>query len=311
MAADASSIIYGSAGTGIGGLKEDFEGLIPWGGRGVPIWDLIPEGKKATNYNVETDTESIEARTDKAIAFGADFTFGAQNETSKISNYVGQFAETWELGEEVDDADLAGRKSEAKRRQVLAVEQLLRGQELAICTNATKAAGSSGTAATVGGFPYWVTSNTFTPTSLTEDDLVDAMQAIAEHTERYDTQFIVAGRANIIRACQKFTNASDSDVRFELKSGALNRKLTSLVTAFGTAIFVPCGSVAQDVAWVLDMPSWEQRFMGKSGIKHIKVNWPDGQKGQSAGLAYQGAFTSKLTLICKDEKRNAKITVTP
>lgn len=310
MAAHASSTIYGAGGTGIGGLKEDFDSLISWGSRGAPFFDLLKEGPKATNNMVEIDTESIEAPASKRRAFGADFAFGVQNETSKIHNYTALFDETWELSKESANALVAGRNSEMKRRMTVAVKQLLRGVEKDLIQSDARAAGSSGVAAQPGGLEYWITTNTYTPASLTESDVTGALEDIVGYTDDASKQYILLGKTDIIGACQQFTTATDSNVRFALKNGELSRKLTTLTTAFGEVILVPCGNVDTNDAFILDMETWELRFMGSNGFEHVWKDKPD-KNGQSSGHAYRGNYSTILTLMSKDERRNARITVTP
>jgi hypothetical protein len=310
-----SASIYGASAAGIGGLKEDFKTLTQNGSRKSPFFDLLKEGPRAEANQVSVDVETIAAPSSLKVATGASFAFGTQNETSSIYNYVQESQKTWELGVKSDNARYAGRESERKRRQTVAVQELKRGIEYDILNSSARAAGNntSPTAAAAGGLPYWITTNVDTTPVITQDTIMDLLGTIADYSGDSAQDYLLVGDSTAITAMSKMALATDTTVRVNKDGQTLDTKVSALITQFGSVYPLLVGTGTAGTCYLVNKDSMEIRFMSQMdhnnkerGMVHI---WKDNPKMTAETNAFRGVFSSLWTLIVRDEKLNAKIVV--
>lgn len=311
----ASSSIYGAGGSGIGGLKEDFKTMSGMDSRQAPFFELLSEGPRAEANQVNHDVETIAAPASLKVATGASFVFGTQNETASIYNYVQESQRTWELGVKSDNARYAGRDSERKRRQNVAVSELKRGMEYDIINASARAAGnnSSPTAAASGGLAYWITTNVTTTPVITQDTIMDLLGTIADYTGDSAKDYLLVGDSTAITALSKMALAVDTNIRIQKDGQTIDTKVSALITQFGSVYPLLVGTGTAGTCYLVNKESMELRFMSQvdhnkkeRGMVHI---WKDNPQTVAETNAFRGAFSALWTLIVKDEKLNAKIVV--
>ena len=294
---------------GLGGIKEDFDKLVEQGDRKTPFLDELRESVPATQDKHEWDTETIAAPGANAQIQGSDVTFNRTNVTSRLYNYVQTTIKDWTLSTQATKVSYAGRKSEMKRQQKTAMQELRRDMEYDILTRATRVQGNYNTTAAVsGGIPYFTTTNVYSPTGLSEGDIQLALQEIAAYSGNFSSNLILLCDPAVADLISNFAIATDSIVRRTIKGAVYDLKLMTVSTNNGTARVLQDNIMPADTVYLLDMDTWGLSFLKDSPVEHIWAQRPD-SKGQSTKLAYQGFFHVMYTLEALDEKRNAIINI--
>lgn len=294
---------------GLGGIKEDFDKLVEQGDRKTPFLDILKESTPAMQDKHEWDTETIAAPAANAQIQGSDVTFTRTNVTAREYNYVQTSTKDWTLSTQAIKVAYAGRKSEMKRQQKTAMQELRRDMEYDILNTAARVQGNyNTTAAQSGGIPTFVTTNVYSPTGLSESDIKLALKDIAAYSGNFSSNLILLCDAAVADLISDFAIATDSIVRVEVKGGTLDRRLMKVVTNNGSATVIQDNIMPANTVYLLDMDTWGMSFLKDSPVEHVWAQRPD-SKGQSTKLAYQGFFHVMYTLEALDEKRNAIINI--
>jgi len=124
----------------------------------TPFMSMIGKAK-ATNTLAEWQVDSLDAAAANAQKEGDDFAFDPVVATERLGNYTQISRKTVIVSGSQQAGKNAGRDSEMAYQLAKSSKALKKDMELALTGKVAKAAGSSGTARTLGGMETWLKTN--------------------------------------------------------------------------------------------------------------------------------------------------------
>lgn len=145
------------------GIREDLEdNIYRVAASKTPFTKNIGSVKATATFH-EWQTETLAAPSASNYQLeGNDYgsTFGAENVTTRVGNYLQIFAKTGLVSATDDVVKKAGRSSELNRQKVLKGIELATDIEMTMLVNGVSGQESGGTPRKCAGLPAWVSSNT-------------------------------------------------------------------------------------------------------------------------------------------------------
>lgn len=145
------------------GIREDLEdNIYRVAASKTPFTKNIGSAKATATFH-EWQTETLAAPSASNYQLeGNDYgsTFGAENVTTRVGNYLQIFTKTGIVSATDDVVKKAGRASELNRQKVLKGIELATDIEMTLLNNGVSGQESGGTPRKCAGLPAWVTSNT-------------------------------------------------------------------------------------------------------------------------------------------------------
>ena len=145
------------------GIREDLEdNIYRVAASKTPLTKNIGSVKAtATFHEWQTETLAAPSATNYQLE-GNDYgsTFGSENVTTRVGNYLQIFAKTGLVSATDDVVKKAGRSSELNRQKVLKGIELATDVEMTMFVNGVSGQESGGTPRKCAGLPAWISSNT-------------------------------------------------------------------------------------------------------------------------------------------------------
>jgi Family of unknown function (DUF5309) len=145
------------------GIREDLEDTIyRVAASKTPFQANIGSGGKATQTYHEWQTETLAspAATNYQLEGDDIASFGSENVTTRVGNYLQIFRKTGIVSDTDDVVKKAGRASETNRQKVLKGIELKTDMEMTFLGNVVSGAQSGSTPRKCAGFPAWIVTNT-------------------------------------------------------------------------------------------------------------------------------------------------------
>lgn len=145
------------------GIREDLEdNIYRVAASKTPLTKNIGSVKcTATFHEWQTETLAAPSASNYQLE-GNDYgsTFGAENVTTRVGNYLQIFVKTGLVSATDDVVKKAGRSSELNRQKVLKGIELATDVEMMLFVNGVSGQESGGTPRKSAGLPAWITTNT-------------------------------------------------------------------------------------------------------------------------------------------------------
>lgn len=248
---------------------------------------------KVTAVTHEWLTDSLASAADNAQIEAVDYTFTRPASRTRLSNWVQDLTTLVEVSDRQRAIMTAGLEDEFAYQMAKKAKEHARDTEYAL-VNGTGNSGASGTASRLKGVVAFVATNTGTGTALTEADYNTNLQTIWAAGGMPDTTYV---NGTLKKAISAFTGGSTKNV------DAAAKKLIASVDVydsdFGRIKIVPHRFLATGVLVTLQNDLWKVGYLTN----------PKKDDVAKIGSATRAVITSRLTLECRAETGNGKITI--
>ncbi|GHV45864.1 hypothetical protein FACS1894204_06210 [Synergistales bacterium] len=268
----------------------------------TPFTKMCGKGKTTavTHSWMEDDLEAPGAN---AKVEGATFTVDAPNPRAMKENYTQIMSKGYGVTESQEvAAKYGGVSSEIGYQMAKAMKKVARDMEYAFLTNATRSIGSATTARTMGGAPYFITTNVVALVgaagampALTEAAVNEALQDCWQAGGTPSKVFLSGNNKRQVSAW-----SGEGEKYLEQNSKKLVNSISVYESDFGIVSFVPHRMMNDNTVFVIDPEYWKIAYYRTLKTLDLPKD-ADMEKKTIIG---------ELTLEARAEKANAKITLT-
>ena len=303
-----------------GGNREDLEDTI-WDLFAEDTWALtnLDKTKASATYH-EWLTDTLASPTTNRMIEGDEFSYSTAAAPTRVGNYVQTSSKQFKISGLQDEVSKAGRKSETVREAMKKMRDLKNEMEYAIVRNQASSAGGSSTARSLASMESWIatneqlattTSSATTPgfssgtvVAPTDGSTTGALTETAFKTA-LGLAWAQGGDPNTVLVGNTQKSAIDAfagiatrqiDVGRAANASVINA-VDLYVSSYGRHKIILHRHVRSSVVLCLDPSYWAIAFIRR----------PFMEKPAKTGDATNTVILTDFTLVCRNEKANAKV----
>jgi hypothetical protein len=224
----------------------------------------------ASSTKHEWITDTLAALSVAGAVEGAAFTSGTLTQTTRLDNYTQILKREFEISGSNEAVNHAGMSSQSAYQSMKAMKELARNTEASLiqgARDATSPQGSSSVARTMDGLSVLAgnTQATASNTSITEDEIVGAIQLIWDDGANADTILANADLKKSISALTTVDRIHHSDGVSD--PGKIVRNIQTYESDFGTVnVFLERHCAAADQGYV-----FERQYLRKAILRPTRM----------------------------------------